>query len=79
MQENFDKYLQNKLITISENVKKFRENKNLSQEALAEIVDCSREFINRVENRKEDLSLKLLLRLAFELGIEPENFLKPID
>lgn len=79
MQENFDKYLQNKLITISENVKKFREDKNLSQEALAEMVDCSREFINRVENRKEDLSLKLLLRLAFELGIGPENFLKPID
>lgn len=79
MNNRFEKYYETHLGTIIKNVKKFREDKNLSQEALAEMVDCSREFINRVENRKEDLSLKLLLRLAFELGIEPENFLKPID
>lgn len=74
MQDGFDKYLENELITISKNIKKLREDKNLSQESLAELADCSREFINRVENRKEDVSLKMLLKLAFELDVKPERF-----
>jgi len=70
MQENEQKYLYN----ISQNIKKFREGKGFSQEFLAEQVDCSREFINRVENRKEDVSLKMLLKIAFFLEVQPQKF-----
>ncbi|HBG48215.1 MAG TPA: transcriptional regulator [Cyanobacteria bacterium UBA9971] len=70
MQENEQKYLYN----ISQNIKIFREKKGFSQEFLAEQVDCSREFINRVENRKEDVSLKMLLKIAYFLEIQPQKF-----
>ncbi|OGI04948.1 MAG: hypothetical protein A2Y25_00645 [Candidatus Melainabacteria bacterium GWF2_37_15] len=59
---------------MSKNIKKYREEKALSQEELGEKVDCSREFINRVENRKEDPSLKMLLKIAFVLDIYPQRF-----
>jgi transcriptional regulator with XRE-family HTH domain len=70
MQEHEQKYFDN----ISKNLKKFREKKGFSQEFLAEQVDCSREFINRVENRKEDVSLKMLLKLAYILEIPLQKF-----
>ena len=67
-------YEQKHLSNISKNIKLFRENKGFSQEYLAEAVDCSREFINRVENRKEDVSLKMLLKLAYFLNVNPQMF-----
>jgi len=70
MQENEQKYLYN----ISKNIKIFREKKGFSQEFLAEQVECSREFINRVENRKEDISLKMLLKIAYFLESQPQKF-----
>jgi len=69
MQEFETKYLN----IISENIRKFREQKDYSQEFLAEKAGCSREFINRVENRKEDISLKMLLKLAFIFDVEPQR------
>lgn len=69
MQEYEQKYLN----IISKNIKKFREDKGFSQEVLAEQVDCSREFINRVENRKEDISLKMLLKLAYIFETTPQR------
>lgn len=70
MQDFEQKYLTN----ISKNIKVFREKKGYSQEYLAEIVDCSREFINRIENRKEDVSLKMLLKLSNVLDANPQMF-----
>jgi transcriptional regulator with XRE-family HTH domain len=70
MQDNENNYLN----IISKNIKKFREYNGLSQELLAEKVDCSREFINRVENRKEDVSLKMLLKLSFVFKVNPQQF-----
>lgn len=72
MQEQINKYFN----IIAKNVKFFRERENLSQEALAEKVNLSREFINRVENCKETLSLSSLLILALVLNIKPEDFFK---
>ena len=59
---------------ISANIKEFRESKGFSQEFLAEQVDCTREFINRVENRKENVSLSMLLKLSFVFGEKPQKF-----
>lgn len=71
-------YEQKYLNIVGKNIKKFRENRGFSQEKLAEEVECSREFINRVERRKEDISLRMLLRLSYILEIPPESFFQDI-
>ena len=61
---------------ISFNIKKLRENKKLSQEKFAESIDCSREYISRLENNKERISLSLLLKISKIYNLKPENFFK---
>lgn len=70
MQELIEKHFN----TIANNVRRFRESADFSQEQLAEKLDCSREFINRVEKIKENLSLKMLLKIAIILKISPQTF-----
>ncbi len=70
MQENFEKYSTEILDRISCNIRKFRDEKGYSQEALAEKAECSREFLNRIENKKENVSLNMLLKLAFVLEVD---------
>ena len=74
MQEEFEAYKEKYLDVISKNIKAFREAKGYSQETLSEMINCSREFVNRVENRKEDVSLKTLFKLAYHLDVSPESF-----
>ena len=62
---------------LAENVKKYRKQAKMSQEKLAEALECSREFISRVENSREKLSLKMVLKLSFLFKIPPEEFFKP--
>ena len=48
---------------IAQNLKKLRVSSKLSQEKFAEKLNCSREFISRVENFHERLSLNMLLQI----------------
>ena len=41
---------------------------------LAEKLNCSREFISRVENLKEKVSLKMLLKLSELFSVNPKYF-----
>ena len=59
---------------ISANIKKMRKNAKLSQENLAEQLGCSREFISRVENNHEKVSLRMLLYLAKIFNVSPKVF-----
>ncbi len=59
---------------ISANIKKLRKEAKLSQEEFAEMVNCSREFISRVENLKEKVSLKMLLKLSELFKVSPKYF-----
>lgn len=72
MQEVIDKYFE----IIAKNIRLYRKQAKLSQEKLAESVDCSREFVNRLENTKEKISLNLLLKFSVALKIKPEEFFK---
>ncbi|MGY6560417.1 MAG: helix-turn-helix domain-containing protein [Nitritalea sp.] len=63
-------------------LKKARENKNLTQEQLAELVDKKRAYISRVENNGSNLTLKTLfeivekglgVRSRFRLNFEKGN------
>ncbi|MBP3924220.1 helix-turn-helix transcriptional regulator [bacterium] len=59
---------------ISRNIKKLRKEAKLSQESFAEKLNCSREFISRVENLKEKVSLKMILKLSEIFKISPKYF-----
>ncbi|CDE59297.1 helix-turn-helix domain protein [Fusobacterium sp. CAG:439] len=58
---------------ISRNIKRLRTTAKLSQESMAEKLSCSREFISRVENRKEKVSLNMLLKIANLFNVNPSN------
>ena len=72
MQEKFLKYYK----IISDNIKKLRKETGLSQERFAEIVGCSREYINRLENYHEVAGLDFILNLATIYNKEPDSFLR---
>uniref|UniRef100_UPI0040299B52 helix-turn-helix domain-containing protein n=1 Tax=Candidatus Scatousia sp. TaxID=3085663 RepID=UPI0040299B52 len=59
---------------ISANIKKLRKKEKLSQEEFAEKLNCSREFISRVENLKEKVSLKMLLCMSELFKVNPKYF-----
>ena len=58
---------------IAENIRKLRTQSKLSQEAMAEKLSCSREFISRVENKKEKISLNMLLKIASLFEVNPST------
>ncbi len=58
---------------ISNNIKKLRTTSRLSQEKMAEKLNCSREFISRVENHKERVSLSMLLKIAAFFEVNPSS------
>ncbi len=74
MESNEKKYYK----IISENIKNLRIKAKISQEAMAEKLNCSREFISRVENCRERVSLNMLLKIADLFQVNPSSmFIKP--
>ena len=64
-----------KLINLGKNIKSARRLKNLSQNALAEKLDISREHLAKIETAKRCVSLKLLFKICEILEItESEIF-----
>lgn len=60
---------------IAENIKKLRKSAKLSQEKMAENLNCSREFISRVENKRERISLNMLFKIANLYNVNPSELL----
>ena len=58
-----------RLKLLGQNIAKYRKEKQLSQEKLAEMVDLSREYITRVENGQKNISLKKLFAIADALEV----------
>ncbi|MBO6086738.1 helix-turn-helix transcriptional regulator [bacterium] len=58
-----------RLKLLGQNIKKYRNLKNISQETLAEIVGLSREYIARVETGVKRISLKKLFEIADTLEV----------
>lgn len=58
-----------RLEILGQNIAKYRQAKNLSQEKLAEIVDLSREYITRVERGQKNISLKKLFAITDALEV----------
>ncbi|MDD3593384.1 MAG: helix-turn-helix transcriptional regulator [Candidatus Gastranaerophilales bacterium] len=64
-----------KLIKLGKNISYFRKLKNLSQNALAEKLQISREHLAKLETAKRRISLKLLFELADILEVEEKELL----
>ncbi|UPO89932.1 helix-turn-helix transcriptional regulator [Niallia sp. Man26] len=56
-------------VSLENQIKKYREQKNLSQGKLAELCNVSRQTINAIENNKYDPSLQLAFDIAKSLGV----------
>ena len=59
-----------RLKLLGENIKKYREIKNLRQIDIAVALDCSQEYICRVEKGQKYLSLRKLFELANILDVD---------
>ena len=59
---------------ISKTIKELRKKSEFSQEVLAEKLGCSREFVSRVENNREKVSLKMIFQLSEVFNISPKEF-----
>lgn len=59
---------------IRENIKKYRNEKKLSQIQLALRCSVSAEYLSEIERGKRVPSLKRLLTIAHALNIEPHKF-----
>lgn len=58
------------------NIKNFRENKNLTQEKLSELAGISADYLSEIERGKKVPSIKRLIQIAEALDIEIYNFFK---
>jgi transcriptional regulator with XRE-family HTH domain len=60
---------------VGKNIKKFREKKGISQEALADLAGVHRTYITKVEQGKTNISVLNIFRIAEALKIEPHLLL----
>ena len=64
----------NKLENFGKNIAKFRKQKKLTQNQLAEILDISREHLAKIETAKRGISINLLFRVSEVLGVPEKKF-----
>jgi len=62
-----------KLLILGKNIKDARKSKGLSQNALAEILDISREHLAKIETAKRTISLGLLFKICDILEIAEKD------
>ena len=66
-------YEDNRLKQLGKNIAKYRKEKKLSQDALADILDISREHLAKIETSKRGISIHLLFALCDALEIKPSQ------
>ena len=68
--ENENKKLKN----FGRNIAKYRKQKNLTQNQLAELLDITREHLAKIETAKRGISINLLFKLSDTLDIAEKEF-----
>jgi transcriptional regulator with XRE-family HTH domain len=62
---------------VGRNVRRFRENKRLTQEKLAEISGFSQQYISSLEQGQRNPTVITLCELAIALGVSHVELVKP--
>lgn len=62
--------------TFAANLRRLRNEKNLSQDDLAYAAEVSRSYLSQIEKGKYHVSLKTIGKLAEALNVEPVELLK---
>ncbi len=65
--------------TVGRNLRAYREDKGLSQEAFADELCVHRTYMGGVERGERNLTLKSLERIAARIGLEPLDLLQPSE
>ena len=64
-----------RLILLGQNIRKYRKNRKLTQSELAIALDCTYEYICRIEHGQKTISLKKLFELADVLNIKLKDLI----
>ena len=64
--------------TVGERIREIREKRGMTQDKLAEAAGLSKSFLSEVENDKSNISSRILLRIANELGASMDYLLDGI-
>ena len=64
-----------KLLMLAKNIQNARKAKKLSQNALADMLDISREHLAKIETAKRTLSLDLLINIAEALNVKVRDLI----
>ncbi|GAA2244606.1 hypothetical protein GCM10010401_17400 [Rarobacter faecitabidus] len=59
--------------TVGQNLRKYRQERQLSQEELAEVLGVHRTYMGGVERGERNLTLQSVERIATRLGIDPRE------
>jgi transcriptional regulator with XRE-family HTH domain len=65
--------------TVGRNLRAYREAKDLSQEAFADVLGVHRTYMGGVERGERNLTLKSLERIASQIDVDPLALLHPRD
>ncbi len=61
------------------NLKRFRKERGLTQEKLAELCETETSYIGQIETRKRFPSLVFIEKIADKLKVEPYQLFKPVE
>ena len=63
--------------TVGRNLRAYREDRGLSQEAFAEVLGVHRTYMGGIERGERNLTLKSLERIAQRIKLDPMELLDP--
>ena len=64
---------------VGRNLRRYRQERHLSQEAFAEVLGVHRTYMGAIERGERNLTLKSVERIAAKLAVEARWLLRPED
>lgn len=61
----------------ADNMKRLRQDRQLSQEALADLCDLDRTYISGIERKRRNLGIRNIQRIADALGVDARELFDP--
>ena len=66
------------LVQLGKRVRALREQRGISQEALADLAEIHRNYISQIEGGKRNLSFFNVVKIARALKVTPSKLIEPI-